>query len=180
MTQQSFLYQVYHPTPQLVGGHVVVWDGAFGQQTLDRWDPTSIGHYAQHNDCTFDQYSSVDPECNYVRVHDDLVRNGYSEAQVQAVFLKAADAFPQCDLGGQHCNQGTTEPDAFTAERYMGDIMRYLKCCKLFPVQYPPVPRYPSLQQVFITSRIYGGYANSAKYGCLNPEPFAYQIVTKL
>ena len=27
-----------------------------------------------------------------------------------------------------------------------------------------------------MTSRIYGGYANGSTHGCLNPEPFAYEL----
>jgi hypothetical protein len=58
-------------------------------------------------------------------------------------------------------------------EECLGDIARYLKCCDLVT----GYPRYPNLQQVFITSRIYGGYANGQQYGntCENPEPFAYE-----
>lgn len=45
--QLSFLRQVYPPTgPSLVGSSVVVFDGALGSQTLDKWDPTPIGFYA--------------------------------------------------------------------------------------------------------------------------------------
>jgi hypothetical protein len=177
VTQQSFLYQVYpdnNPAHWLVGSHIVVWDGAFGQQTLDRWDPTSNGWYWNHNDCTFDQYSSVNPECNYIRVHDDLAKNGYTEKQVQAVFLKSSNGFPQCDLSGQHCNTNiTTEPDAFTSERFMGNILRYLKCCKLDGQHHSTgVPRYPNVKPVLMTTRIYGGYANGTTHGCLSPEPF--------
>src|ERR1700693_3095654 len=63
VVQQSFLYQVYQPTPQLVGDHVVVFNGAFGAQTLDRWDPTAFGYYAHNNDCDFDHSHSLHPAC---------------------------------------------------------------------------------------------------------------------
>jgi hypothetical protein len=182
--QQSLLYKIYNPTTPLVGPHVVVFNGAYGGQTLSKWDPTPIGYYAQSGaNCPWDHQTSADPECNYVRVKNDLVRNfytttdHYTEAQVQAVFMKTADNFPQCDLKKLYCSPGRTEPDAYTAERYMGNILRYLKCCKLDPYGNPtPNPRYPNLKQVFITSRIYGGYANGTAHGCLNPEPFAYEL----
>ena len=181
--QQSLLYLIYSPSTPLVGPHVVVFNGALGGQTLSKWDPTSIGYYAQSGaNCPWDHQSSLDSECNYVRVKNDLTRNfytqtdHYTEAQVQAVFIKTADSFPQCDLKKLYCSPGYTEPDAYTAERYLGDILRYLKCCKTNPYGTPPVPRYPNLKQVFITSRIYGGYGNGTAHGCLNPEPFAYEL----
>ena len=155
----------------------MVLNGAFGAQTLDRWDPTAFGYYAQHNDCTFDHSSSLNPECNYIRVRDDLSRNGYSEKQVQAIFLKSSTAFPQCDLKLQHCVQSSPAsiPDAYVSEQYLGNILRYLKCCKRDPYGQPIGSRYPNLKQVFLSSRIYGGYANGTDHGCTNPEPYAYE-----
>jgi hypothetical protein len=119
-----------------------------------------------------------DPECNYDRVRHDLRANGYTELQVQAIFLKSADGFPMCDLKHTYCAMGA-KADAYTAETSMGDIMRYLK--QGLPLLGIPA-RYTNLQQVFVTTRIYGGYANgqtssgSPMYAeCLNPEPFAYE-----
>jgi hypothetical protein len=176
--QHSFLYQIYHPTPYLVGGHVYVFDGALGGQTLPTWDPA--GFYTDPNNlCTFLPGSPYDPECNYDRVNQDLVHNGFSEKQVQAIFIKTSTSRPQCDLSGLHCNSST--PDVYVSEGYMGNIVRYLKCCKAGPPGSLQ-PRYPNLHQVFITSRIYGGYAKNAQpgyggetAGCLSPEPFAYE-----
>ena len=65
--------------------------------------------------------------------------------------------------------------DTYQAETYLGDILRYLKCCKGGPGQGGG-PRYLNLKQVFVTSRIYGGWANGNGNGCLNPEPFAYEL----
>jgi hypothetical protein len=68
--------------------------------------------------------------------------------------------------------------DAYQTEQYLGDIMRYLK------TGLYGTPRYPHLHQVFLTSRIYGGYSRNAdgsnggsgtKAGCQSPEPFAYE-----
>jgi hypothetical protein len=114
-----------------------------------------------------------------------LSRNGYSEKQVQAIFLKSSTAFPQCDLKLQHCVQSSPPsiPDAYVSEQYLGNILRYLKCCKLGPYGQPGnLPRYPNLKQVFVTGRIYGGYAKNPvvngvelTVGCVHPEPFAYE-----
>lgn len=47
VTQQSLIYQIYNPATPLVGPHVVVFNGAYGGQTLSKWDPTPIGYYAR-------------------------------------------------------------------------------------------------------------------------------------
>ena len=91
------------------------------------------------------------------------------------VFFKNARGTPLCDLKFAYCAPGQSEPDAYTSERMLGNILRYLKCCKA-----DGTPRYPNLKQVFLSSRIYGGYANGTDHGCTNPEPYAYQTVTKL
>jgi len=101
---------------------------------------------------------------------------------VQAVFLKSADAYPKYCLNntlGCATPQGDTA-DAYTAETFMGNIMRFLKLGASNPTYAAP---YPNLKQVFITSRTYGGYAtnppansSSPMAGCLNPEPFAYEL----
>ena len=183
-TQQSLLYQIYSPPIPLVGSHVVVFDSALSGQTLAKWDPTPHGYYAINQNCMHDHQNMNSPESNWVRVKDDLNRNiytqtldHYTEAQVQAIFIKDGDNFPQCDLKQAYW-QGTncmvpSDKDAYQAEVYLADILRYLKCCENTMYGNPlPVPRYPNLKQVFVTSRIYGGWANGNGNGCLNPEPF--------
>ena len=133
----SCVRQVYDTTnfpPRKVGSHVVIFDGAKGQRTLNHWDPTSIGYWVGRTDCDDDPYRGVDPECDYYRVASLLQRSGFSENQVQAIFLRSADAYPQCDLNGNFCNSNLTPapiPDALQQEIYLGDILRYLKCCTL-------------------------------------------------
>jgi hypothetical protein len=88
----------------------------------------------------------------------DIVRDqrlaplNLTEQQVQIVWLKQADAGPNKSLPA-------SDADAYTLETRLGSIVRALKI------------RYPNLRQVFLTSRIYGGYATST----LNPEPYAYE-----
>jgi hypothetical protein len=50
----------------------------------------------------------MDPECNYCRVEGDLRTNGFTEAQVQAVFIKSGDNFPSCDL--EHLSPAPVHP----------------------------------------------------------------------
>lgn len=182
--QPSFLEQIYPlpPNPQLVGPSIVVFNGALGGQDLKRWDPTSLGYfYDEAHDCPYNLYTNYDPECNFTRVSLALAANGFNDKQVQAVFIKSADGFPMCSLGYNDACTGTeTTYDYLVAEQHLGNIVRYLKCCKFNPQGGVPQPRYPNLKQVFVTSRIYGGYANGPHKGnamtCLNPEPFAYEL----
>ena len=164
----SFMGQGYGAA---INPRVALFDGAKGQQTFDKWDPA--GYYGQPGvTCPFtDPPDQVDPYCNLDRVKGLLGTNGFSENQVQAVWIDDANASPACSLGptngaSQFCpdnnNRNPDTWDAFVAERYLGNIVRALYL------------RYPYLQQIFISSRNYGGYANTIA-ACLSPEPFAFE-----
>jgi hypothetical protein len=160
---------VYSPSTPLVGPHVYLFNGAIGHAPFSDWDPVS-----PNNRCPL-KNGNPNPECNYLRVSNNLTTNGFSNNQVQVIFLYDSTNYPTCDLGGRHCNDPDNDtPDAYVSEEYIGDIMRYLK------QGYNGNPsRYPNLQQVFLISRNYGGYAknppNGAMTGCLSPEPFTYE-----
>lgn len=92
-------------------------------------------------------------DMNYDRIRDTrLAPLGLSEQQVQVAWVKVANAGPTVALPA-------TGADAYALLASMGGIVRALKL------------RYPNLQQVFLSSRIYAGYATTA----LNPEPYAYE-----
>lgn len=92
-------------------------------------------------------------DTNYDRVRDTrLAPLGLTEAQVQVVWVKEADANPTASLP-------SSSADAYNLETSLGGIMRALRT------------RYPNVRQVFLSSRIYAGYAT----GTLNPEPYAYE-----
>lgn len=113
--------------------HLAIVDGARGGQTAGTWD------------------SPGDP--NYDRIRDTgLAPLGLSEAQVQVVWVKVADARPTLRLPDPNA-------DAYALLRSIGDIARTLKA------------RYPNVELAFFSSRIYAGYASTA----LNPEPYAYE-----
>lgn len=115
---------------------VAIADGALGGQTLDTWDPTTRYGYE-----------------NYNRVKEKvLAPQGLTEAQVQSVWVKDTDEQPTTSLP-------SSRADAYTAEGYLGDVVRAI------------LTRYPNVQQVFVSSRIYAGYALT----CLDPEPYSYE-----
>ena len=95
--------------------------------------------------------SPTDPNYDIVR-DTKLIPQGLSEAQVQIAWVKVANAGPTVSLPAANS-------DAYTLETQMGNIVRALKV------------RYPNMQQVFLSSRIYAGYATTS----LNPEPYAYE-----
>jgi hypothetical protein len=160
--QQSFMAQAH--ASGVVNPAVIVWDGALGGQAFNDWDPYVDGTIHCTNPptnlCKHCPNDPTNPWCNYDRVQSDLAGAGLTESQVQAIWLKGANGYPQCSLGGLHCPAGYVGPtDAILAEQYMGDILRAIHV------------RYPNARLVFVSPRIYGGYANE----CLNPEPFAYE-----
>ena len=92
-------------------------------------------------------------DVNYDRVRDTrLAPLGLTEAQVQVAWVKVANAGPTVGLPSANA-------DAYRLVTQTGNIARALKA------------RYPNLQQVFLSSRIYAGYATTS----LNPEPYAYE-----
>jgi hypothetical protein len=93
----------------------------------------------------------------YGWVRDDvLAPQGLSESQVQVIWLKQA-------------NRGSTtrpslpseDADAYVLMEALGSTVRTLRI------------RYPNLQQVFLSSRTYGGYAANPRTN--SPEPYAYE-----
>jgi hypothetical protein len=90
---------------------------------------------------------------NYDRVRDTvLVPQGLSEAQVQVLWVKEANIAPKVSLP-------SPDADAYEMERGLAEVVRAAHA------------RYPNLQQIFFTSRIYGGFAITP----LSPEPYAYE-----
>jgi hypothetical protein len=103
-----------------------------------------------------DQWLSPEAE-NFDRIRDELLTTrGLSEQQVQVIWLKVVnrpDGRPPLPAEGA---------SAYGLTASLADIVRALKA------------RYPNLQQVFLSSRIYAGYADE-RGEQRNPEPYAYE-----
>jgi hypothetical protein len=92
---------------------------------------------------------------NYNWIRDtQLLPSGYTENQVQIIWLKQANGDAR-----SYPSLPSPEADAYVFMERIGNILRALKV------------RYPNLRQVFISSRVYAGYASDN----LNPEPYAYE-----
>lgn len=92
-------------------------------------------------------------ELEYDRIRTTwLTPLGLSEQQVQIAWVKVANPGPTAKLPSANA-------DAYVLEGQIGSIARALKT------------RYPNLRQIFLSSRIYAGYATTT----LNPEPYAYE-----
>jgi hypothetical protein len=94
--------------------------------------------------------SPSDEQYDTVRINR-LQLLGLTEAQVQIAWVKLANPTPTDSLPGT--------ADALTLQATLGRVVRSLRV------------RYPNLRMVFLSSRIYGGYATTN----LNPEPYAYE-----
>ncbi|HKA15406.1 MAG TPA: hypothetical protein VKH41_10355 [Myxococcota bacterium] len=92
-------------------------------------------------------------DSNYDFVRDSrLAPKGLIEAQVQVVWIKEANAGPTASLPAANA-------DARNLEASLGNIVRAVHI------------RYANAKIVFLSSRIYAGYADTT----LNPEPYAYE-----
>ncbi|HLW66354.1 MAG TPA: hypothetical protein VKS79_13655 [Gemmataceae bacterium] len=85
----------------------------------------------------------------WTRVDEMLKAAGVTRAQVQAIWIKEADAGPSEGFPGY-------------AKKLQGELA---KIVQIFP------SRFPNCKLVYLSSRTYGGYAKTA----LNPEPYAYE-----
>ncbi len=95
----------------------------------------------------------LDPSAvNYDLINGILASVGLTEAQVGAFWVKEANTYPSLSLPNQLA-------DAYILEGRLATIARTLKI------------RYPNIQQVFFSSRIYAGYAITTN----SPEPSAYE-----
>jgi len=95
-------------------------------------------------------------DAEYTRIATEVLPAfGLTEAQVQIVWVKVAlkDEPSRPSLPD-------LQADAFVTEATIGNVVRALRV------------RYPNLQQVFFTSRIYGGWAEPDRN---SPEPWAYE-----
>ncbi len=108
---------------------VLLVNGAQGGQDASRWvDPNA-------------------PVWSYVE--SQLHKAGATDAQVEAIWLKQAQAAPTSDF-----------------DTYRQSLERQMAASVT-----DAAARFPNLQQVFVSPRTYAGYSTTR----LNPEPYAYQ-----
>ena len=91
----------------------------------------------------------ADPNTYWSGVEQRLTAAGASDSQVQAAWLKNADASPTGDFPA-------------SAQKLQSELKTIVQMAKA---------RFPNLALLYFSSRIYAGYATTN----LNPEPYAYE-----
>src|ERR1700682_5609965 len=126
---------------------MVVVNGAQGAMTACGW--ASAKESPQQHGCNMPRFVPN----QYDRIRDELLNPaGLAEDQVEVIWMKNADPRPSVALP-------LKDAEAYQYERYIGETARAVRS------------RYPNLKLMFLTSRIYAGYATVP----LNPEPYAYE-----
>jgi hypothetical protein len=126
---------------------MVVVNGAQGNMTACGWG--SAKESPQQHGCSMPRYLPN----QYDRIRDELLKPaGLGEDQVEVIWMKNADPRPSVGLPSK-------DAEAYQYERYIGETARAVRS------------RYPNLKLMFLSSRIYAGYAAVP----LNPEPYAYE-----
>lgn len=97
---------------------------------------------------------------NYTQCKQAIAKAHVTSLQVQAILYKDALEFPTQSLTAATQCSPTSLVDACSYEYNVGLTARFVKT------------QFPNVKQMFLHSRIYGGYASP---GTLNPEPFAYE-----
>ena len=127
-TMEFAAFQSLAATDAQRDAHITLVDGAQGGQDARAW---------------------VEPTAAAWRVVDDRLRAAdATAAQVQAIWLKQAQASPRSDFAG-----------------YTTSLAAQMRT-----IVDNAAKRYPNLAQVFLSPRTYAGYATTN----LNPEPYAY------
>jgi hypothetical protein len=146
---------------------LLLWSGAASGQDACYWFP-AFGAPA----------CSPTTENEYDRISDGLTDTGFSNLQVQAIWIDNANGRvhsenrgcqPQgtlcialCDPQIKGCVNSDQKTNPLNEEEEFGETLRAAKT------------RFPDLKLAFFSSRVFGGYALSASDDA-DPEPFAYQ-----
>jgi len=126
---------------------MTVINGAMGAMTACAWTPAK--ETPRQHGCGAPEFI---PNL-YDRIRDEMLKPaGLMEDQVEVIWMKNADPRPKRSLP-------SSDAEAYRYEGLIGDMVRAARS------------RYPNLKLLFISSRIYAGYASTP----LNPEPYAYE-----
>jgi hypothetical protein len=133
--------------PRVNHSTMTVLDGAQGAMTACFW------RFATENPVNKGCRAPRPLPNQYDRIRDEVLKPaGRGEDQVEVIWMLNANPRPNVALPA-------ADAEAYLYEREIGEIARAARS------------RYPNLKLMFISSRVYAGYAAVP----LNPEPYAYE-----